>query len=154
VEEVLVKVLLGVLREDAGNTRVVKLRTPGSAQHLQHIRQIHVLVALHLGVVELCALDDDQVGRQIDTPGQRAGGHQDLNLVVQEELLSQLPVRLDQTGMMKSDAKVDGFLERIVLDPSQIELQVIFVHPQEPSRVVFHAAKVDQIFGSESGLPS
>ena len=105
VKEVLVERLLAVLCEDACDSGSVELRSTGSTQHLQYIGEVHVLVAFNFGVEVLRAFDNDKMGRQVDTPGQRACGHKNLNLVVCEELFGQLSVRLDKTGMVKPDAE-------------------------------------------------
>ena len=43
-------------------------RTAGAAHHLQHVGDRHVDVPLLLAVVELGALDDDEVGGEVDAP--------------------------------------------------------------------------------------
>ncbi|KAI6759583.1 hypothetical protein HG530_010263 [Fusarium avenaceum] len=93
------------------------------------------------------------MGRQVDTPGEGTGGYQDLNLVVQEKLLSELTIRFDQTSMMQSDTEVDGLLQCIILDSRKVELQIFFVHVKESSWIVLHTTKVDEILCSQAKTP-
>lgn len=53
---------------------------------------------------------------------------------------------------MQTDAKVDSLLKCIVLDSGQVELEVVFIHVQEPARIILHAAEVDEILRSKAGL--
>ncbi|KAH3673029.1 hypothetical protein WICPIJ_009915 [Wickerhamomyces pijperi] len=66
----------------------------------------HVSVPFDLGVEELGTFDDDQVSRQVDTPSQSRGSDKDLDLVVLEQSMTDLTVRVDQTGMMQPDTEL------------------------------------------------
>ena len=59
----------------------------------------------------LSALDDDQVGRRVDTPGQSGCGHQDLDLACHKEGLRDGPVALAETSMVESNAELQGMPE-------------------------------------------
>ena len=63
MQEVLVELLLCILREDAGDTGIVELRTASTTQHLQHVCQIHIFVSFGFGVEELRAFDNNKMGR-------------------------------------------------------------------------------------------
>lgn len=68
VQEVFVEGLLAFLCVNHCNTVGIESRTSGSTHHLQNVGQVHISVGLNLGVVELSALDDNQVSWQVDTP--------------------------------------------------------------------------------------
>lgn len=154
MEEVLVEVLLGILSKDSGNSGGVELGTSSTTQHLEDICQVHVLVPFDLGIVVLRSLDDNEMGREIDTPGESACGDKDLDLVIQEQLFSQLPIRLDEAGVVQSYSEADCLLQRFILDSRKVELKVILLHVQEPTRIILHSAEVDQVLRRESCLSS
>mgnify|MGYP001167085184 CR=1 FL=1 len=58
----------------AGDTVVVKLGSTCTTDHLQEVCEREVDVPLLSGVVKLCALDDDQAGGEVDSPGQSRRG--------------------------------------------------------------------------------
>ena len=57
---------------------------PTPASSLQHIRHGEVDVLLELAVVELGALDHDQVRREVDSPCEGGGAHEHLVGVAEE----------------------------------------------------------------------
>ena len=59
----------------------VKLWSSCSAEDLQDIQDAQVHECAPLGVVDLGALDDDGVGRQVHTPGQSGSANQDLKIL-------------------------------------------------------------------------
>ena len=63
------------------------------------------LVPASGAVEELGALDHHEMRGEVDSPGERGGANQDLDLFVAEELLHQRAVRLSQPGVMHADAK-------------------------------------------------
>lgn len=65
----------------------VELRAPRAPHHLQHVGDREVDVALQGGVVELGALDDDEVRRRVDAPRERRGRDEDLAEVLLSLLL-------------------------------------------------------------------
>ena len=95
MKEMLVEVFLRVLRKDPSNSRCIELWTSGSAQHLQHVRKIHIFVTLDLCIEELCAFYNHEMRWQINAPCQGTGGDKDLNLVVGEKFLCKLTIRFD-----------------------------------------------------------
>ena len=57
---------------------VIVLWSPCSSHHLQDVGDRVVNVAMRLPVKELRPLDDDQMGGEVDAPGQSASGNQHL----------------------------------------------------------------------------
>eukprot|EP00754_Rhynchopus_humris_P049346 Rhum_TRINITY_DN8342_c0_g1::Rhum_TRINITY_DN8342_c0_g1_i1::g.27448::m.27448 len=128
VDELLVEGLLRLLDHDHSHTGGVELRTARPAHHLQHVGQREVDVALHLRVVELCALDDDKMRGEVDTPRERRGGHQDLQLARHEHVLHDVLVALRETGVVDADAHRQHVLQRLVVDLRHVVVQLLLVH--------------------------
>ena len=51
-----------------GFSRFVVLRSTGTTKNLKHIQHAQVNKITFLGVIQLSALDDDSMSRQINTP--------------------------------------------------------------------------------------
>ena len=66
------------MHQNDGNTTVIILRPSSPAHHLKDVSDGVVHVALGFAIKELRSLHNDQVCREIDSPGQRAGGYQNL----------------------------------------------------------------------------
>ena len=62
-----------------------------------HVRDRHVDVAFELAVIVLGPLDDDEVGGEVDAPGEGGRSNHHLDLEERVELLHRLPVPLNQT---------------------------------------------------------
>lgn len=56
--------------------------------------------------------------------------------------------------MMQTNTKLKRQLESLVFDLQKNGLQLIFVHAEEPSRIVFETTQVNEIKRSKSGLTS
>mmetsp|Transcript_8552 Transcript_8552/g.20310 ORF Transcript_8552/g.20310 Transcript_8552/m.20310 type:complete len:405 (+) Transcript_8552:1211-2425(+) len=82
--------------------RLVVLGTSGSTDHLHHVHGRQLVPLALLGIVDLRALDDDGVGRQVHTPRQSGCGHQDLDVSVGVQILHQLSISTGQTGVVHS----------------------------------------------------
>ncbi len=67
--------LLDIVNKDDGHSPVIVLGSPRSTHHLKHIRNWIIYVALKFAVKELCALDNDEVCREVDSPRQSASGY-------------------------------------------------------------------------------
>ncbi len=62
----------------------VELGTTGTAEHLEDILGTQLNPATLLGRVDLCALDDDGVRRQVDTPSEGCRAHKDLDMAARK----------------------------------------------------------------------
>ena len=83
---------------------------------MEDVSDWHVDVSLLLAVVKLCALDDDQVGGEVDPPCHSRRGNQHLDALADKQLLDGLPVSLDQAGVVHPDPEGQGQPEVLVLD--------------------------------------
>ena len=81
VHKLLIKVFLDIMNENHSHSLVVKLRSASTPRHLQDVRNVKVHIALGFAIEELGALDNDEMGGEVDAPGQGCGGDQDLDLV-------------------------------------------------------------------------
>lgn len=116
IKELLVEVLLLLRDHDACDTVVIEARSTCTTNHLEKIGEGEVNVALSLRIEELGSFDDDESGWEVDTPGQRRGRHQDLDLLLDKEVFNDLAVALLETGMMHTHTELDRMLQVIVLD--------------------------------------
>ena len=128
VQKALVKRLLRLGDHHDGDARAVVLRPPGAAHHLQHVRDREVDVAARRGVVELGALDDDEVRGRVDAPRERARRDQDLDLLGDEEALDERAVGLGQAGVVQADAKLQRVAQRRVAHLGERGLFVLFFY--------------------------
>mmetsp|Transcript_111443 Transcript_111443/g.322190 ORF Transcript_111443/g.322190 Transcript_111443/m.322190 type:complete len:382 (-) Transcript_111443:3252-4397(-) len=156
VDESPVKVLLRLVNHDHSPGLGVELRPAGSTHHLQHIRNGEVDVALQLAVVVLGALDDDEVGREVDAPSQRGGADQHQDLRLHEQLLDDLAVPLWQSGMVDADAIGQSLLETRIGDPPLRVLQLMGLQLAKLLRVLVgvRGHERNDVEGSEARLPS
>lgn len=71
--------LLWFVNKNDRDALLVELGPPRTPHHLEHVRHWEVDVALLLAIVELCALDDDKVCREVDPPCQGRCADEDLS---------------------------------------------------------------------------
>mmetsp|Transcript_81372 Transcript_81372/g.244012 ORF Transcript_81372/g.244012 Transcript_81372/m.244012 type:complete len:945 (-) Transcript_81372:82-2916(-) len=83
---------LRMRREDDALARRVKLRPPRAPKDLHHVEHAQVDERALLGVVQLRALDDHRVRREVDAPRQRSGAHEQVEQPVGKEPLRQRAV--------------------------------------------------------------
>src|SRR5215471_1456997 len=84
MEEVLVERLFGILGKYSCDTRRIELWPASSAEHLQNVRKIHILVTINLCIEILCALYHNKMRGQIDAPRERTCRNKYLNFVIRE----------------------------------------------------------------------
>ena len=63
-----------------------------------------------LGIVQLGALDDDRVGRQVDTPSQCSCAAEDLDQSIPKQALDQIPVRPQHASVVDARASFEQLL--------------------------------------------
>mmetsp|Transcript_111441 Transcript_111441/g.322179 ORF Transcript_111441/g.322179 Transcript_111441/m.322179 type:complete len:216 (-) Transcript_111441:121-768(-) len=103
--------------------RLIKLRPAGSAHHLHHVHGGQLVPRTLLRIVDLCALDDHGVGRQVHPPCKCRCGHQDLDMPVGEQVFDQLPVCAGKAGMMNGKPVRKQVLQLLRLDTVDLRLQ-------------------------------
>ena len=106
IQELLVEVLLLFVDEDTGDTLLIKLGATCTTNHLEKISQGEVYIAAHFGVEEFCALDDDQSRWEVHSPGKCRGGNKYLDLLLDKEILHNLPVAFTEASMMHANTEV------------------------------------------------
>lgn len=80
IEELLEEIFLGILTHQHALGVVVIDGSICASDHLQHVRNRVIFVAVNLSVIELCVHDDDEMGSNVEAPGELAGDHGDLKL--------------------------------------------------------------------------
>lgn len=82
IQELFVKVLLLLRKEDTSDTIVIELRSTGSFDHLENISEWEIHISMQLSIIELHPFDDHKPCKEVDTPYHSAGGHQYLYLLL------------------------------------------------------------------------
>lgn len=106
--------LLVVRNDDSLSIRIV-LRSSRTSEHLEDILWRELNPATLLGVVNLRALDDDDVGGKVDSPSERGGTDEDLEAAVAEEVFDERTVGAVHSGVVDSETEGKEVLERGVL---------------------------------------
>eukprot|EP00962_Isochrysis_galbana_P035030 scaffold11940_cov106-Isochrysis_galbana.AAC.9 len=145
VQEFLIKRLLGLVDQDDGDRLVVVLRPAGTAHHLQHVSHREVDIPLGLAIEVLGALDNDQVGREVDAPRERRGADKHEDCLSQEEPLNQHAVGLLEPRMVDPDAEGERVTERRVAHAGQLGLEVGQRYRQELRLAFVGRAIGDQV---------
>mmetsp|Transcript_29704 Transcript_29704/g.63180 ORF Transcript_29704/g.63180 Transcript_29704/m.63180 type:complete len:350 (-) Transcript_29704:240-1289(-) len=102
---------------------LIVLRSPSTAHHLHHVHGRQLVPCPLLRVVDLCALDNDGVRRQVHAPGQGGCRHQHLDVSISVQIFNQLPVRSRQARMMDCEAIRQEVLHLLRLDTLDFGLQ-------------------------------
>ena len=131
IQELFVEVLLLLSNKDTSDTAVIKLRSTCSSYHLEKISQREINISLQLGIIELRPFDDHEPCREVDTPCQSAGGHQHLDLLLDEQLFDNLPVALSKASMVHAHTELDGVSKVLILNKFTYLSDLFWVHEQE-----------------------
>jgi hypothetical protein len=81
IKEFLEEIFLGILTHQHALGVVVVDGPVGASNHLQDIRDRVVFVAVNLSVVELRVHDDDEMGGDVEAPGELTSDNGDLEIV-------------------------------------------------------------------------
>mmetsp|Transcript_86951 Transcript_86951/g.173603 ORF Transcript_86951/g.173603 Transcript_86951/m.173603 type:complete len:250 (+) Transcript_86951:1192-1941(+) len=153
VEELAVECLLGLVDEDDRDPLVVKLRPASTAHHLEHVSHREVDVALLLAIVKLCALDDDEVGGEVDAPCEGRGAHEHHDGLLHEELLDGGAIALGKPSVVDAHAEGKRVPEGRVLDRRKQGLEVRRPHVDKLLLLLVGRAECNQIERRQPRLP-
>ena len=154
VEELAEEGLLGLVTEHDGDALGVVLRAARAANLLQDVGERLVHVGLGLGVVELGALDDDEVRREVDAPRERRRRDEDLQAARAVEVLHEGLVALAQARVVDPDAELHAVLEVRVADELELVPHLVGGHAHKLGRVVLEQQEVDERHRGEARLPA
>jgi len=70
IQELSIEILLRCMHQYHGDSAIIELRTASTSDHLQHICYREILVSPALTVEELGPFHNNEVGGQVDAPGQ------------------------------------------------------------------------------------
>jgi len=100
-----------MIRDDDALAERVELRSTGATEHLEDVLRRELDPATLLRVVDLGALDNDRVRRQVDAPRQRRRRDEDLDVAVGEELFDERAVDAGHAGVVDREAERQQVLE-------------------------------------------
>mmetsp|Transcript_96000 Transcript_96000/g.248261 ORF Transcript_96000/g.248261 Transcript_96000/m.248261 type:complete len:215 (-) Transcript_96000:1286-1930(-) len=104
-------------------SRLVVLRPTCAAHHLHHVHGGELVPRALLRIVDLRALDDHCVCRQVDTPRQRGRRHKNLNVPISVQIFNKLPVRTRQASVVDGKTVRQEILHLRRLDRLDLCLQ-------------------------------
>mmetsp|Transcript_87455 Transcript_87455/g.138908 ORF Transcript_87455/g.138908 Transcript_87455/m.138908 type:complete len:412 (+) Transcript_87455:1122-2357(+) len=154
VNELLVILLLGVLRQQHHHSRLINARTRCSTHHLQDIMDgiIHISV---LTTIELLGVHDDhQMCQHRHPPAELFSGHQDLDSTRLEETFNHRALRGTEAFMEEANTILQCLLQRFLPGSCQVRPHGIVRDVQEALGLVVGGGVQQQIDGRHAGLLS
>mmetsp|Transcript_30774 Transcript_30774/g.100165 ORF Transcript_30774/g.100165 Transcript_30774/m.100165 type:complete len:276 (-) Transcript_30774:2176-3003(-) len=112
-----------VLGENDAFSGGVKLRTTCSSENLLNVENAQIFEATVLRIVQLSALDNHRVRREIDTPGQRCCAHKHLDSTVAERTFHERTVRSQHAGVVHTESVREKLLHLAIATAGDVAFQ-------------------------------
>lgn len=98
-------------------TFVIILRPSCSTKHLLDVQNAQIFALGQIRVVNVGSLDDNSIGRHIDTPCQSGSRQKNLDFTFGEHFLHCVSVGSDHTCVMKTTTELDNIFEFSIFEP-------------------------------------
>mmetsp|Transcript_96000 Transcript_96000/g.248258 ORF Transcript_96000/g.248258 Transcript_96000/m.248258 type:complete len:606 (-) Transcript_96000:3275-5092(-) len=152
VDELLVVLLLGVLRQQHAHTRLINTRSARTTHHLQHVMDRIVNVPVLTAIKPLRVHDDAQVRQHRHTPAQLLRGNDDLDRTRLEKPLNHSALRLTEALMQEANAVLQGLLQRLLAGGGQVRLHGVVRDMEEALRLVVSRSVQQEVNGGHARL--
>lgn len=97
-------------------TFAIILRPSCSTKHLLDVQNAEIFALSQIRVVNVSSLDDNSIGRHIDTPCQSGSRKKNLDLTFSEHFLHRVSVWSDHACVMKTTTELDNIFQLSVLE--------------------------------------
>lgn len=102
---------LVVRRDDRAEANPIELGATRTAEDLQHVQNAQIHEGRLLRIVDLRALDDHRVRRQVHAPRQGRRATQHADEAFGEQPLYEVPVRTQHSSVVHREARLEEVLE-------------------------------------------
>lgn len=144
-----------MVRDDDTFTKSVVLRSSSSAHHLQDVLRAQLNPFALFWAIDLCALDDNCVSGQVDTPCQRSCRTQNLEIARSEQILDHLSIPLSHSCVMDSESEWEYVFKILRVTLFNLREENLFggtIFFYELAQIILCQRHVSDDFGSPSSF--
>mmetsp|Transcript_58331 Transcript_58331/g.131372 ORF Transcript_58331/g.131372 Transcript_58331/m.131372 type:complete len:249 (+) Transcript_58331:1359-2105(+) len=152
VDELLVVLLLGVLRQQDAHAGLIEARSAGPTHHLQHVVDWVVHVPVLPPVKLLGVHDDDEVRQHGHAPAKLLRDHEDLDGARLEEAFDDLALAGAEALVQEAHAVLQRLLQGPFPRSRQVRLHRLVGHMQESLGLVVCGCVQQQVDGRHACL--